>query len=176
MPSALNLSWITPRLAVGGSFSLSAVASLAELHAVRAVVDLRSEACDDEGALRRAGIAFLHLPTEDQCAVSLERLDQGVAFAIEHLHRSERVLLHCEHGIGRSVLLALCVLTAEGMDPLEALRLVKVRREVCSPNPVQYEAWVQWLRRHKAASASPWSPPDFESFSAVAYRHLTSGG
>src|SRR4051812_32140110 len=96
---ALDLSWITPRLAVGGSFPLRAVTSLARVHGVRAVVDLREEARDDEAALARAGLAFLHLPTEDQCAVSAGDLDRGVAFVASHMRAGERVLIHCQHGI-----------------------------------------------------------------------------
>ena len=48
-------------------------------------------------------------------------LDDGVAFVNRHLDRGERVLVHCEHGIGRSATLALCVLVSRGMEPLDAL-------------------------------------------------------
>ncbi len=172
---ALDLSWITPRLAVGGSFPLRAVAALAKVHGVRAVVDLRSEARDDEAALARAGLAFLHLPTEDQCAISVADLERGVAFVTEHKRAGERVLVHCQHGIGRSVLLALCVLTSQGMAPMEALRLAKDRREICSPSRAQHQAWAEWLQSYKDVNGGDWDPPDFDSFGTVAYRHLQRG-
>ena len=142
---ALNLSWITDDLAVGGSFSARDAEGLAREPRIKAVVDLRVEACDDAAVLKRHGIAFLHLPTEDHCAVSAPMLREGVAFANRHLDRAERVLIHCQHGIGRSALLALCVLVSRGHEPLAALRLAKARRSLVSPSPAQYEAWVAWL-------------------------------
>lgn len=162
----LNLSWITPELAVGGSFPSERAEELASALGIAAVVDLRAEACDDEAVLRRCGLALLHLPTEDRCAISQEMLTDGVRFAAERLDRGEKVLLHCEHGLGRSALIALCVLVDRGLAPMEALRLAKDAREVVSPSPPQYEAWAQWLR------ARGLEPPPFNEFAAVAYRHL----
>src|SRR3569833_935785 len=100
MGEPLNLDWLTDHLAVGGRFPDTAVEALAREHGVRAVVDLRQEACDDDALLARHGIYFLHLPTEDQCGVSQTMLDRGVAFAGPRLARGEKVLVHCEHGIG----------------------------------------------------------------------------
>jgi len=165
-PVHLNFDWLNPMLAVGGYCPREAVERLAREHAVRAVVDLRSEACDDAGLLEAHGLAFLHLPTDDLCAVTQASLDAGVAFAAAHRDRGEPVLIHCQHGIGRSVLLALCVLVDAGMDPLDAMRLTKDKRAVASPSPAQYEAWAEWLRRRRT------EPPHFDQFAAIAYRHL----
>ncbi|KAA2242112.1 protein-tyrosine phosphatase family protein [Salinarimonas soli] len=162
-----NLTFITDHLAVGGSFPPERAAHLADALAIRAVVDLRDEACDDPELLRGQGLAFLHLPTRDHHAVSQAMLDEGAAFAGRHLERGERVLIHCEHGIGRSATLALCVLVGRGHDPLEAIGLAKDRRALVSPSPAQYEAWAEWLRRHGLPPAPP-----FDAFAAIAYRHL----
>ncbi len=161
-----NLDWITPELAVGGSFPTERAERLALEIGVRAVVDLRAEACDDEAVLSRQGIAFLHLPTLDHHAVSPEMLEQGVAFAAAELVAGRRLLIHCEHGIGRSALLALCVLVDRGMQPLTALELAKDRRALVSPSPAQYEAWQAWLQARGV------EPPGFAAFAAIAYRHL----
>lgn len=167
-----NLSWITGQLAVGGRFPGERTAHLAEVLGIGAVVDLRSEDRDDEVVLARHGIAFLHLPTDDHHAVAAERLDAGVAFATRHLDRGERVLVHCEHGIGRSATLALCVLVARGLAPLDALALAKERRSLVSPSPAQYGCWVEWLAAHRAARRPGWEIPSFDAFGAIAYRHL----
>ncbi|HVG67738.1 MAG TPA: dual specificity protein phosphatase family protein [Kofleriaceae bacterium] len=171
-----NLSWITATLAIGGSFNDDHVAQLARRHRVRAIVDLRVEACDDEATLRQHGIRFLHLPTEDGCGVSLPMLEQGVRFVGEHLARDQRVFIHCEYGIGRSATLALCVLVSRGLAPLDALALAKDRREVMSPSPAQFEAWATWLRAWRDRHRPRWEPPSFEAFRAIAYRHLPTGG
>ena len=163
---SLDLSWITPVLAVGARIAPDHVPSLARDHGIAAIVDLRTEECDDEHVLRAHGIAFLHLPTIDRCGVALAMLDDGVAFVTRHLDAGERTLIHCQHGIGRSAILALCVLVARGLAPLDALLLAKDRRAAVSPSPEQYEAWAAWLR------ASGREPPPFEDFARIAYRHL----
>ena len=172
VPPAVNLSWITDDLAVGGSFRTDEAEHLARELRIKAVVDLRGEACDDTAVLKRHGITFLHLPTEDHCAVSAAMLDAGVAFAGRHLEASERVLIHCQHGIGRSALLALCVLVSRGHEPLAALRLAKARRSLVSPSPAQYEAWAEWLEAWKAGTGAGFAIPCFDDFAVIAYSHL----
>ena len=167
----MNLSWITPYLAVGGRISNEEVADLARI-GVGAVIDLRSEAVDEEVLLRVAGIAFLHLPTDDHAAVTAPMLEAGVEFATAEIDRGRRLLVHCEHGIGRSATLALCILVARGLPPMEALCLAKDRRERVSPSPAQYECWRAWLLAWRAARTLAWDVPGFDAFAAVAYRHL----
>ncbi|MBV9882231.1 MAG: dual specificity protein phosphatase family protein [Sphingomonadaceae bacterium] len=157
------LSWLTETLAVGGRFPVEQVAELAGPLGMRAIVDLRAECCDDVALLSSHGLAFLHLPTPDLEPVSPAMLLEGVAFATGHLARGERVLIHCEYGIGRSALLALCILVDRGLPPFDALRLAKRRRSIISPNAVQYRAWAQWLDRRGERA------PDFDTFAAIAY-------
>jgi protein-tyrosine phosphatase len=161
-------SWITDMLAVGGRFEDAE--ALARDHGIAAVIDLREEDRDDEHVLRRHGIALLHLPTPDMLGVSLRMLDDGVAFANRYLDAGKRVLVHCQHGIGRSAMLALSVLVSRGMSPLEALALAKDRRGVVSPSPEQFEAWTVWLRAHG------YPVPTFAAFATIAYRHLREAG
>jgi predicted protein tyrosine phosphatase len=167
-----NFTWIVPGLAIGGSFPMERVADLSAHHRVGAVVDLRAEARDDDCALRRHGIDFLHLPTEDHGAVTQEGLARGVAFADDQLDRDRRVLIHCEHGIGRSATLALCVMVNRGMAPLEALERAKAQRPLVSPSPAQYHAWIGWLASWRRATGADVELPTFDAFKAIAYRHL----
>src|ERR1051326_4953060 len=104
MPRSLDLDWVTPPLAVGGRFDAEHVAPLASHHGIGHVVDLRLEACDDETTLVAHGIEFLHLPTEDVCAIEDATLREGVSWVNSRLESGGRVLVHCEHGIGRSAL------------------------------------------------------------------------
>jgi hypothetical protein len=164
-----DLDWLTDKLAVGGCFPIERARELAGDHDVRAVIDLREEDCDEVGRLRAAGIDFLHLPTPDLEPASAEMLERGVRFAREHIDRGNKVLIHCQHGIGRSALLSLCVLVEQGWEPLDALLHAKDAREVVSPSYAQYRGWANWLRsRGKAA-------PDYHSFGCIAYRHLAKG-
>lgn len=159
-------------LLVGAAYPCEAAPCIASVYGVSAVVDLREEACDDGAALARHGIDLLHLPTPDLAPVSQEMLRRGVAFVASRLDAGETVLIHCQHGIGRSVLLALCVLVARGAEPLDALARAKARRGVVSPSPQQFEGWRQWLEDCANSRDVNWRPPSFNEFAAIAYRHL----
>lgn len=177
----LNLDWVTPLLAVGGSYPMDAAAHLARKLGVRHVVDVRVECQDDEHVLREHGITFLHLPTVDMHAIRLRMLHDGVAWVRERLAKEQKVFIHCEYGIGRSVLLALCVLVDQGLEPLEALELAKTRRPRVSPSPEQLKAFIAYTQDVRAARSVPWTVPTLEALGTIAYRHLracmeTQGG
>jgi protein-tyrosine phosphatase len=60
-----------------------------------------------------------------------------------------RVLIHCEHGVGRSVLLTCAVLVAEGMHAQDALNLIQRKRWQAAPNQRQ----ISRLREFESAIA-----------------------
>ena len=168
----IDLHFVTPGLAVGARFPMEAAARLAREHGVARVVDVRVEDCDDEQVLRVSGIRLLHLPTQDTRAVSQARLRDGVAFASDGLDRGERVFIHCQYGIGRSALLALCVLVARGDAPLAALERLKAARPVVSPSPEQLEALIAFSARVRDEACAAWPLPTLDELGAVAWRHL----
>jgi protein tyrosine phosphatase (PTP) superfamily phosphohydrolase (DUF442 family) len=164
-----NLSWVLADLAVGGSFPVEQAAGLAADQGVRAVIDLRQEACDDAEVLQACGVTFLHLPTPDLLGVTQPMLDAAVDFARQAAAAGLKLLIHCEHGIGRSATAALCVMADRGLPPLEALALAKDRRALISPSRAQYDAWVAWLGRRGLAPG-----PSYHDFGVIAYRHLAA--
>jgi protein tyrosine phosphatase (PTP) superfamily phosphohydrolase (DUF442 family) len=163
-----NFHWLTKDVALGGCFPREHARELAHAHGIGAVIDLRAEDCDDEDALRAAGIELLHLPTPDMEPARPEQLDAGVAFVRQHAERGEKVLIHCQHGIGRSALLALCFLVDQGCEPLEAIALAKDSREEVSPSRAQYDGWAAWLATRGLQA------PDYHTFGCIAYRHLAA--
>jgi protein-tyrosine phosphatase len=167
-PWRANFDWVTPDLAVGGRFPCGAATRLACEHGVGAVIDLRSEACDDIEELKDCGLRFLHLPTPDMLGVSQPMLDAGVAFARDVQAEGRKLLIHCEHGIGRSATLALCVMVDRGLTPFEALAEAKDARHLISPSESQYRAWTSWIARRQPQAAIP----TFHEFGMVAYRHF----
>ena len=172
----IDLHFVAPGLAVGARFAAEAAPRLAREHGISRVVDVRVEACDDEAVLRTHGITLLHLPTEDTRALSQERIRHGVAFVSDGLDRGEGVLVHCQYGIGRSALLALCVLVARGDAPLEAMERAKRARRVVSPSPEQLHALVTFAAAVKVERCTPWRVPDVQELGAIAWRHLREGG
>ncbi len=171
-PAALNLSWVTAQLAVGGRFPLQQAERLVRQHDIRHVVDLRVEDCDDEEVLREHGIELLHLPTQDACGVSLPMLDEGVAWVNDKLDRGLNVHIHCQHGVGRSALLALCVLVSRGETALRALARAKGARRVIAPSPEQLHAFRAWLSACRARTGQDLAIPEFDDLAWIAYGHL----
>jgi protein tyrosine phosphatase (PTP) superfamily phosphohydrolase (DUF442 family) len=133
LPDQLNLSWITPHLAVGGRVHPDDIHRLAA-SGVTSVVDTRSEDQDDEAALAAHGIGLLYLPTPDTHPLTVADLKRGAAWINERIGEGRRVLVHCEHGVGRSVLLAAAALVVSGLGAHESMNLIKRRRWQAAPN------------------------------------------
>jgi predicted protein tyrosine phosphatase len=84
--------------------------------------------------------------------------------------------VHCEHGIGRSALLALCVLVSLGEEPLAALERAKSARPCVSPSPEQLEAFAAWVRRWRERTGAPVEVPSVDALGRIAWRHLFAAG
>lgn len=136
LPDRLDLSWVTTSLAVGGRVRSEDIARLAEVGITR-VVDTRAEYHDDEGALQHANIQLLYLPVPDTQPLTLEQLREGSEWVLQQIRDGQKVLIHCEHGVGRSVLLTCAVLVRDSYTAETALRLVEARRWQASPNHSQ---------------------------------------
>jgi protein-tyrosine phosphatase len=133
LPDKLNMTWITTQLAVGGRVRLEDIKALAAA-GVTHVVDTRSEHCDDAEALAKEHIELLHLPTDDTRPLTIEQMLQGSQWVQERMAKGGRVLIHCEHGVGRSVQLTCAVLIYDGMHAQDALQLVQQKRWQAAPN------------------------------------------
>lgn len=147
LPDQLNMNWVTEHLAVGGRVHPADIPALA--HAgVTHVIDTRSEYCDDAEALAREHIQLLHLPAPDTYPLTVEQLMNGTQWAAERMKDGGRILIHCEHGVGRSVLLTCAVLVYGGMSAREALQLAQKKRWQAAPNSRQ----IQRLREFESAA------------------------
>jgi hypothetical protein len=168
----LDISWLLPDLAVSGRFRPEVAEHLACRLGIRRIVDLRAEDKDEIEILGRCQIALLHLPTPDMYPPSQERLWEGVQWVREGLSRGEKVLIHCEHGIGRSVLLACCVLVSLGHTPVGALEIAKRARWKASPSPEQLHALLRWSADWHLRNRVPCPPDTWDDLARVAYRNL----
>jgi protein-tyrosine phosphatase len=170
-PTDFNFDWINDQLAVGGSWPSEAIEHLVR-ERICAIVDLRVEDCDDEALLQRHGVALLHLPTQDGQAISMDMIDDGVTWVRERLDRGDRVLIHCQAGVGRSALLALCTEVAGGAEPLQALERLKAARPVIAPSPAQLEAYRLWLEQYRARTERQFDIPSLDALGHIAYATL----
>jgi protein-tyrosine phosphatase len=155
LPDRLDMSWVTTSLAVGGRIRSEDISRLAQAGITR-VVDTRAEYQDDATALNRERIQVLYLPTPDTHPLTLEQLKEGTEWILQQIRDGQKVLIHCEHGVGRSVLLTCAALVRDGYTAETALRLVEAKRWQASPNHSQikrlheFETMVQAKRPESA--------------------------
>ena len=141
--SAPDLSWITSTLSISGTLQSRHFRRLKQLQ-IGAIVDLREEAKDDEDLLSTFGIRLLHLPVLDHLPPSQAQLAQGTQWVSKQVADGRKVLIHCREGIGRSVVLACCVLMINGQERTSALRLVEARRRGVALSRSQAESIEQF--------------------------------
>jgi protein tyrosine phosphatase (PTP) superfamily phosphohydrolase (DUF442 family) len=150
LPDRLNLSWVTSNLAVGGRVRPEDIKRLAAVGVTR-IVDTRMEHKDDEAALRAHGIELLYLPTPDTYPLALNDLRRGADWVNAQIASGHKVLIHCEHGVGRSVLLTAAALVADGMSASEAINLVQRQRWQAAPNQRQIVRLQEFEREARGA-------------------------
>ncbi len=146
LPDRLDYSWIATDMAVGGRIRPTDIPLLARAGITR-VVDVRSEHQDDVAALRRGGIELLYLPTPDTYPLSLEDLARGAEWINAQRAAGQKVLIHCEHGVGRSVLLTAAALVKEGLSPYAAFSLIAEHRWQAAPNRRQVNQLIVFARQ-----------------------------
>jgi hypothetical protein len=167
----VDISWVTPCLAVGACVPENRIKWVAHSLTIGQVVDLRSEVTVDPAVWTSHGVQFLVIPTPDHHPIEPELLINGVRRVLSALERDIRVLVHCQHGIGRSALLACCVLVALGHDPCHALAMAKRVRPVVSPHPDQLHALLEFACDWRRAQGRSATETTWDQLAAIAYNH-----
>lgn len=121
------LVWITPELALGPAPSNDRLRLLTKA-GIDSVLDVRSEASDDETELARHGLHFLRLPVDDFRAPSQEQLRDAADWTLSEFAAGRKVYLHCRSGIGRSPCVACAILMAIGYSLPDAYAAVRRER------------------------------------------------
>ena len=132
----LRVSQITPQLHVGGQYRRRGWRRM-KARGITAVLNLRIEFDDAEAGL--APPRYLHLPTVDDGAPTLEHLSEGAAFIAGELARSGSVYVHCGSGIGRAPTVAAAYLITTGLMPEQAWARIRARRPFIRPTAVQVQ-------------------------------------
>lgn len=112
-------------------------------------LDLSREA----SAARAQGMTFKSLPIPD-CGVPNSETE--VTAALEGINADlaagKSVVVHCRQGIGRSGLLAACLLIGKGLSPKKAVEAVSVARGIPIPETPEQRSWID---HYASVVASP---------------------
>lgn len=105
----------------------------------------------EETLCKGYNIAYQGLPIPDRgVPADGEAFDKIVAGLAERVRAGKAVVIHCHAGIGRSTLVAACVLIALGMASPKAMALVEKARGLLIPDiPAQKE----WIKAFEARQA-----------------------
>jgi protein-tyrosine phosphatase len=94
-------------------------------------------------ALRELGIECLRLPLLDQRAGNLEEVGGAVDEIVARCRAGQTVVVHCVGGLGRSGMVAACVLVAGGLLPADAMAQVRKYRSLRAVETLIQEEFVE---------------------------------
>jgi protein-tyrosine phosphatase len=97
----------------------------------------------EEQQARERGLKFLSLPIEDR---EVPEKESEVRSTVERvnslLSRGENVVVHCRQGVGRTGLLAACLLVSQGLAPDAAVAKLSATRGVPVPETQEQRKWI----------------------------------
>lgn len=138
-----RLEWITEQVAVGGVRDLLDCQSL-EVQQIEAVLQLYG--LERERAAIPLPLEILPLQVMDRQPLSPEALREGVDFLRRQLGAGRKVLVACGAGMSRSPVFVAACLHEEGMDLLEAFRMITRARPGIRPHPALVRSLVEYYR------------------------------
>lgn len=102
-------------------------------------LDLKREARE----AKAQGMKFISLPipdrqtpnSESEVSAALDRLDTDLA-------AGKNIVVHCRQGVGRTGLVAACLLVAKGLTPDAAVKTLSVARGTQVPETVEQRRWI----------------------------------
>ena len=91
----------------------------------------------------RSGLCFIAFPIEDW-SVPKSHVDLGAPDQLlEYLRKGRVIAIHCWAGIGRSSLIAACVLTRNGLSLHSAFQAIEESRGCPVPDTPEQRQWVE---------------------------------
>ncbi|OYU69656.1 MAG: tyrosine protein phosphatase [Alphaproteobacteria bacterium PA2] len=129
--------WLEDEVSFWRQGGVDIVVSLLEAHEIFDL-DLRREA----EVCEAAGMTFLSLPIPDRgVPESLARTRELILACQTQLLEGKGVLVHCRAGIGRSSMIAACILKSKGLAAEAAFALISVARGLTVPDTPGQAQW-----------------------------------
>lgn len=140
-------SEIQPNLWLGGSYSEQAqdLAGFSLTDTWLAVVDLT---CETSETARVDSGGYLNIPLWDGNPPSPAQLSMAASFVKDKLQQQPtgKVLVHCQHGVGRSTAVMCAILVECGIAPtvVEAFKICKSKRSFVKLNESMQQSLKSW--------------------------------
>jgi protein-tyrosine phosphatase len=127
----MDMTWITPRIAVGGGIwnaeNMAEVAGAGVTH----VIDMQIEFDDTALAKPHAIEVLWNAVDDDFQPKGPEVFERGVAFAQAALDEGEgKLFIHCAAGVHRAPMMTLALLCSMGWEMGKAIELIESKRPV----------------------------------------------
>jgi protein-tyrosine phosphatase len=98
---------------------------------------------DEAQLAKRNGLSFISFPIADYSVPTSKKVTRQLAGELkEQLLRGSVVGIHCRQGIGRSSLVAACVLVTSGESPATAFQQIERARGRTVPDTDEQTNWV----------------------------------
>lgn len=98
---------------------------------------------DEDEIVKRNGLTFVSFPIADYSVPTSRKVTRQLVDQLEGwLSRGNRVGIHCRQGIGRSSLVAACVLVTSGESPGTAFQQIEIARGLSVPDTPEQKEWV----------------------------------
>ncbi|HEX7644000.1 MAG TPA: protein-tyrosine phosphatase family protein [Burkholderiaceae bacterium] len=147
MAKPVSGEWIAEEFRGIATLGVRRLVSLMEIEEMREVGLAR-----EPDLCRENSMGYIHFPIRDRgLPASLEKTVLLVKDLHAQIKSGKNTAIHCRAGIGRSGLIAACVLVREGYAPEDAFRSVSKARKAEVPDTLEQR---EWLLRHRALFSS----------------------
>lgn len=149
----MDLTWVTPRIAVGGGIWTGANMAKVAAAGVTHIIDMQVE-FDDTPLAESYGIEVFWNRVDDDFQPKPAKVFQpAVEFALAALENPEhRLLIHCAAGVHRAPMMALALLRVQGWDLQEAMELMEDKRPVADFADVYVRSVEDFIRTYAGAT------------------------
>ena len=124
------------------SWQLTGVDVVVSLLTAEEIADL--DLAQEAELSQRNGVRFLSFPIADRGVPASRRATiELVRILDKALAEGKNLAIHCRQGIGRSALLAACLLIMTGVDPDTAFQRLSAARGCAVPETAEQREWVR---------------------------------
>ena len=141
MPRPRGGDWLGDEIRSLKSSGVDAVVSLLE----RAEIE-ELDIAEEQALCEANGVSFLPFPIPDRNVPPSGREALDFAGSVSHLLRAGKsVVIHCRQGVGRSALIAACVMALLSVPVDEAFEKIEAARGCPVPDTPEQRRWVTQL-------------------------------